>query len=160
MKNNSGFSLIELLVVITILAIFSAGAVAGLGYLTLANTGKCASKIDSGFTVLKSRNMSKAEQTYMHLYNQNDEYYLVYNTEDGDTFTPDGSGECIGNNKLKISMDDNPIEDGEHVSFSVRKKDGSFVNTLTPTSKITVSGQSAKEITIVTSTGKHFVEAK
>ncbi len=157
MKNNEGFSLIELIVVVVILALMSTGVMAGLGYLTLANTSKCATKIDSGFTTLKSKNMAKAETTYMHLYNYNDDYYIVYNDLDEDSFTPDGSGEQIGNYKLKVSMDDDPIESGESVCFSIRKKDGGFTNTLSPTSKIVVSGQTSKEITIVTSTGKHFI---
>lgn len=158
MKNNKGFSLIELIVVVAILALMSTGAMAGLGYLTLANTSKCASKIDSAFTVLKSKNMAKAETTYMHLYNDNGNYYIVYNDLDEASFTPDGSGEQIANDRLKVSMDDDPIEDGESICFAIRKKDGSFINTLQPTSKIVVAGQSSKQITLVTSTGKHFIE--
>lgn len=158
MRNNSGFSLIELIVVVAIIALMSTGTMAGLGYLSLANTSKCATKIDSGFTKLKSKNMAKADTTYMHLYNYNDNFYIVYNDLDETSFTPNGTGEQIANSKVQVSMDDDPLENGESICFSIRKKDGSFVNTLNPTSKIVVSGQTSKTITIVTSTGKHFIE--
>ena len=68
MKNNKGFSLIELIVTIAILALFSTGVLAGLGYLEMANSQKCVAKIDSGLMTLKSRNMANSNRTYMHIY--------------------------------------------------------------------------------------------
>lgn len=44
-SNNKGFSLIELIICITILALFSTLVVVGLGYMDLANSKKCVSKI-------------------------------------------------------------------------------------------------------------------
>ncbi len=162
---NAGFSLIELIVVIAILAIMSAGGVAAFGYLNLANASKCAAKIDNGLTSLKSRNMSKTSSTYMHLYYYDDDYYILF--DDSASFTPSAGnysdGEVVGNRDLKIFFDTHDISTLPNtcVTIGVRRKDGAFLNTASPTSKIKVvksSGDSAHEITLVTSTGKHFID--
>ncbi len=67
-SNDQGFSLIELVIAIAILAIMCVGGMSAMGYLNMANSSKCASRIDSSLTVLKSRNSAEASSTYMHLY--------------------------------------------------------------------------------------------
>ncbi len=164
MKNNEGFSLIEMIIVVAILAIMSVGAAAGFGYLNLANASKCASKIDSGVTLLKSKNMANATPTYMHLYQYDGDYYIQYN--DDSTYTPTASdydeGECIGNNRLTITYRDGnaasatTLGEGACKTLGIRKKDGAFTGTTEPTCIITVKGQSSYQVTLVTNTGKHF----
>ena len=86
-SNNKGFSLIELIICITILALFSTLVVVGLGYMDLANSKKCVSKIDSGLMTLKSRNMADSKRTYLHIYRYTDgNYYLTYTEADNYTF--------------------------------------------------------------------------
>lgn len=163
--DNSGFSLIELIIVIAIIAIMTAGGISAFGYLNLANASKCVARIDNGLTSLKSRNMSKTSSTYMHLYYYDNDYYILF--DDSPTFTPSGAnysdGEIVGNRNLKIFFDTQDISGlpGTCVTIGVRRKDGAFLNTASPTSKIKVvkaSGDSAHEITLVTSTGKHFID--
>ena len=163
---NSGFSLIEFMVVIAIIAIMTVGGVAGFGFLDLANASKCAAKIDNGLTSLKSTNMAKTSTTYMHLYVYDDEYYILFN--ENSSFSPTASnyseGEVVGNGKLKVFFDntDLTIIPGKCVSIGVRRKDGAFMNTATPTSKIQVvkasDSSTSHEITLVTATGKHFID--
>lgn len=163
---NSGFSLIELIAIIAIIAIMTAGGISAFGYLNLANASKCAAKIDNGLTSLKSRNMSKTSSTYMHLYHYDNDYYILF--DDSPSFTPSASnysdGEVVGNRNLKIFFDTQDISTlpGSCVTIGVRRKDGAFLNTATPTSQIKVvkasSNDSAHEITLVTSTGKHFID--
>lgn len=162
--NNKGFSLIEMVVVIAILAIMSVGAIGGFGYLNLANASKCASKIDSGITVLKSKNMANASSTYMHLYNYGGNYYIKY--DNANSYTPSDvdydEGEQIGNDRLTLSYregsatSDVPIGEGECKTFGIRKKDGAFTGTMEPSCVIKVSGQSSFTVTLVTNTGNHF----
>lgn len=162
MKDNKGFSLIEVIIAIAIIAIMTVGGIAGFGYLNLANASKCASKIDSGLTVLKSKNMANASPAYMHLYYYDGDYYILY--DDTKEFIPDATnyeqGEQIGNANITISFDDTDISelDNQCVNIGMRKKDGAFTYTSDPTSKITVSGQTSYDIILVTSTGKHFRE--
>lgn len=160
MKKNGGFTLIELIVVVAILAIMSVGTVSAMGYMTLANSNKCASKIDSGLTVLKSKNMSKAEPTYMYIYMINGNYYIDYYTGDNPAdFTPSENGQVIANNQLVVSKDSTPIEGTDDmVCIGINRKDGSFKNTLLPTSEIVISGKSSKKVVLVSSTGKHYID--
>lgn len=163
---NAGFSLIEFIVAIGIITIMTVGGIAGFGFLNLANDAKCAAKIDNGLTVVKSRNMAKTSSTYMHLYWYDDEYYLLYN--DSASFAPSAAnyseGEKIGNDRLKIFFDSQDISTFANpcVTIGVRRKDGAFLNTAAPVSKIRVVRASdngtAHEITLVTSTGKHFID--
>lgn len=163
---NAGYSLIELMIAIAIIAIMVAGSVSGFGFLSLANASKCAAKIDNGLTSLKSRNMSKTSATYMHLYYYDDEYYVLLN--ESDSFTPSSAnyseGEVVGNDNLKVFFDDQDLSviANNCVTIGVRRKDGAFTNTGTPTSEIKVvkasSNTSAHVVTIVTSTGKHYVD--
>lgn len=162
---NSGFSLIELIIIIAIIALMSVGGISAFGYLKLANASKCAAEIDNGLTSLKSRNMSKTSSTYMHLYYYDHDYYILFNGSS--SFTPSAAnysdGEKVGNRDLKLFFDTQDIStlSNKCVTIGVRRKDGAFLNTASPTSKIKVvksSGDSAHEITLVTSTGKHFID--
>ena len=45
-SNNKGFSLVELIISIAILALFATGVVVGIGYMDMSNSKKCTSKID------------------------------------------------------------------------------------------------------------------
>ena len=164
--NNKGFSLVELIICVTILALFSTMAVVGLGYMDLANSKKCVSKIDSGLMTLKSRNMADSKRTYLHLYRYSDgNYYIAFSEADNYTeaskFTPkDDSGEQIANRKLTISYNNTEIAVGECVHIGINKKDGSFDEEPhhETMSTITVTGSSTQTIKIVTATGKYFKE--
>lgn len=163
---NSGFSLVEFIIAIAIIAIMTVGSISAFGYLNLANASKCTAKIDNGLTSLKSRNMAKTSSTYMHLYYYDDEYFILFN--DASSFAPTASnyseGEKVGNDNLKIFFDGADLSTVANncVSIGVRRKDGAFTNTATPTSTIQVVKASdsgtAHEITLVTSTGKHFID--
>lgn len=163
---NSGFSLLEAIIAIAIVAIMTAGGIAGFGFLDLASASKCSAKIDTGLTRLKSDNMSKTSPAYMHLYYYDDEYYILI--DDTASFSPSAAnyskGEIVGNEKLRIFFDNQDLSTvpGKCVSIGVRRKDGAFTNTASPTSTIKVvrvsDNGTAHEITLVTSTGKHFID--
>lgn len=164
-SNDQGFSLIELVIAIAILAIMCVGGMSAMGYLSMANSSKCASRIDSSLTVLKSKNSAEARSTYMHLYRYRDRYYVRYSNQP--SYTPDDSnykeGEEIGNSQITISYQEGnlsassvTIQDGDCKTFGIRKKDGAFTGTMEPTCVISVIGQSTYKVTLVTNTGKHF----
>ncbi len=162
-SNNKGFSLVELIISIAILALFTTAVVVGIGYMDMANSKKCTSKIDSGLMTLKSRNMADSKRTYMHIYRYSDgNYYLAFsqadNYTDASKFTPDGSGEEIANQKLKISYNGTEIGLNDCIHIGINKKDGSFDEEPhhEAISKIVVTGSSEQTINLVTATGKYF----
>lgn len=163
--SNQGFSLIELVIAIAILAIMCVGGMSAMGYLSMANSSKCVSRLDSSFTQLKSRNAAEANAVYLHLYRYKSTYYVQFNNQS--SFTPDDTnykdGEEIANSRLTISYQEGnapaasvTIGNGDCKTFSIRKKDGSFTGTAEPTCVISVIGQSTYKLTLVTNTGKHF----
>jgi len=60
MRDNKGFTLIELILVITIAAILAGGSLMSLKYLSYANVNKVTEKIDSSLTKLQMDTISKA----------------------------------------------------------------------------------------------------
>ena len=163
-EHNEGFSIIELVVVTAILVIMSGGAVFGLSYLDLANSSKCAAKIDSGMAVLKSKNMAQVSATYMHLYNMDGDYYIEYSNDPDYVPSDSEHGEMIGNNRLTVSYKEGNedtetvIGENECKTFGIRKKDGAFTGTTEPTCEIYINGKSKHAVTLVTNTGKHFID--
>lgn len=152
--NNKGFSLVELIVVVAILAIISTASFSAIGYLNLANAEKCATKIDIGLGKLKTMNMSSGSATYMHLYRYNNGYYIAFSEDD--TYTPDDKGELIGNSSVTVTCGGSTLENNDVVSISVRKKDGAYTVPDVPTYTITVTNEATRKITLVTNTGKHY----
>ncbi len=165
LKRNEGFTLIELIIVIAIISIMSAGAISSMGYLSMANASKCVGKIDSGIAVLKSKNTREASDTYMHLYKYDGNYYIEY-SNDPDYNPPNAdNGEMIANRQLTISWknktdaSETTIEEGAPKTFGMHKKDGSFKTisgTREPSCEIFVKGKSTHKVTLITDTGKHF----
>ncbi len=162
--NNKGFSLIELIICIAILALFSTAIVLGLGYMDMANSQKCVSKIESGLMTLKSHNMSDSKRTYLHLYCYKDgNYYLAFSEAESyaeaSKFTPgDDTGEMIANRKIKISYNKAEIGSGDCIHIGINKKDGSFDEEPhhETVSEIVVTSSSKRTLKLVTATGKIF----
>ena len=66
-KNNKGFSLVEMLVVMAILAILTGGAVASISIVNNANVNKAASALDSAFSKARTNGMAKGSGYHLKL---------------------------------------------------------------------------------------------
>lgn len=155
-KNKDGFSLIELVIVIVIMAVLTGLTALGIGFMKAGDTRGVASEIDSCLSELKSQAMAKNKPVYMHLYQYDGNYYVKYT--ETDSTTPNSDGEEIGSGEVSVVTSDGVDVSGSHVvTFAIRKKDGAF--TMGP-EKITVSSDYSKTYTVclVKDTGKHFVE--
>ena len=60
MRDNRGVTLVELIVVITIIAVLTGGATMSLKYLSHANVDKVTERIDSSLSKLQAETISKA----------------------------------------------------------------------------------------------------
>lgn len=166
-----GFSLVELIIVIAIMAIMTGGVALTINMLRSADSKKLANELNSGLTTLRSENMAKDKQSYMHLYWFDDKYYLEMS--DQPEPSRDGSGTEIGSGSVSVTFkgeNDISMTPGstQALSFSMKKKNGAFVEEVTndtnetklkATSEIVVSSDiSEYTLVLVRDTGRHYFE--
>lgn len=178
---KKGFSLIELIIVMAIIAILSGGVALGIGMINTSTTKSVAYNIESGLTKLKSMNMAGEEKVYMHVFENGGKYYLSYTN---DTAKPslDGSEKelCSTSNiSIQVCYDEKDVSGAltssfetlgsdEDICMGIKKKDGSFIfqesagKKKAPAQiKVVSSGSSTSYLVyMVTSTGKHHVEVQ
>ena len=170
-KKQPGFSLVELIIVIAIMALMASGVAVSIGLLRSSDTKKLANEINSSLTTLRSDNMAKSELSYMHIYHYNDDYYIQMSKDP--TPSEDGSGKNIGSGSVSVRFKgESNISLGSGLTstltFCINKKDGSFqpkVNNteLKPTSEIEISSINTStkyRIVLVRDTGRHYMEVE
>lgn len=82
MKQNKGFTLVEILVVLAIVAILSASSAAGFSRISYANFKKAAGKVNNEISDCRAVCMSHAQPAYTYIYNKGGDICL-YSTTDG-----------------------------------------------------------------------------
>lgn len=81
MKNNKGFSLVELIIVLAILAVVTGVSFVALGYVYGKNVKSTIEKVDNSLLKIQSYTMSKStggRDIYMRLTKKSDGYYVEY----------------------------------------------------------------------------------
>ena len=91
-KDEKGFSLVELIIVMGIMAIAATMIMASMGYINRGKTEKAASTLDSKLSYIQTETLTKAGTTYLYLYPKSDGiYYFIKRAETGGN-TADGDG--------------------------------------------------------------------
>lgn len=81
MKNNKGFSLVELIIVLAILAVVTGTSFVAIGYVYGKNVKSSIEKIDSSLLKIQSYTMSQStggRDIYLRLTKKSDGYYAEY----------------------------------------------------------------------------------
>ena len=76
-KNNEGFTMVELIIVIAIMAVLLSFFVSNIGYVTGSAVRGCAKSIKTGLSEVRVKTMGKSE-TLFCLYRGSDGYYIVH----------------------------------------------------------------------------------
>ena len=153
-KNNEGFSLIELIIVIAIMAILSTFAFYGLHYLSMADAKGCAQDINSSVSNVKSLTMSKTKDVYMLLYRYDDNYYVKLSTNKSMTVDDKECKKVGSSDSFHIVCDGTELKNGDSRLIEITRRDGSFV---TCPKRIQVNGGGEYSVWLIKNTGKHFV---
>lgn len=160
--NHAGMTLMELVVVILILGILSAGTVTGVAYISRMNT-----------TTITEKLASLLERTRMYTISAEDpndadgKVTLVLTKEDNTYYGKlmQGSVEMdkvmLGSGSLGLSLTrpgdaDVQVADGASVTLSYQKANGAFVDTM-PYSSIVISGTKTQTIYLVKTTGRSYI---
>lgn len=95
-KDKRGFSLVELIIAMAVMAILAGSALGAFGYINTGKTKKASAKLNSRLTYIQTETMAKEGRSYLYLYKKPDGVYYVVSNKDaagnvGDTGLTDSS---------------------------------------------------------------------
>lgn len=160
LKDQKGFSLLELVVVAGIVALLAGISFRLVGHLHNANIEKATQYVSNALTKQQTRSMSRANKPYLYIYKLSGAYYYCLSEED--SYNPSTMGtngmEIGAGFTIKFQYDGQPEKelDDSVVLKIYYKKDGTFAD-CPKTFKI-VTSNSVKTIKFNKATGRHVVE--
>lgn len=160
MKKNEGFSLVELIVVIAILAVLGAGAVMGVGMLCGWQVKECVSLLDGGLNETRTEALSK--QTA----------YLTISCDEKGSYYMEVTGkpkEKLAGDKITITYttdagdEETAITAEQPLSLSYDRSSGAFLpmkdtDVYCTAICVRMGEERSVSIKLIKSTGKHIVE--
>ncbi len=174
--NNKGITLIELIIVVSILSIMTGIVGLSISIVSSADTTNTAERIDQLLERVKSETMSKANSSYLVVYKDlsadNPGYYAGITTSP-DTFVKNTDrDENIGSLRINIeyviSSSSTKIEN-QKIFLTFNRSSGAFEQAqiqhaseapseIGLISEIKITGGKAISIMLVSDTGNHYIE--
>lgn len=151
--NQAGMSLVELVVVILIIGILSAGSGIGIAFFNRMNATSAAEKMASALERARMLTISADRTVELVLDKVDTEYYVIVKEAGAET-----DRVKIGNTALKITVDGIQLTDTSNESdftFSYNKSNGAFSSTKT---KVVIEGNQTKTVYLVNATGRCYIE--
>lgn len=155
-SNNKGFSLIELIVVIMIMAIMTGGAVMSYNVVHDADVSAAADELTSMLTGTRKLAIAKeADTIQLAIEYDDDKFYGRIYEYDGTNWVKI-SEEKLGGSSLRFTIENSgmPIQmptPRNKVEFNFKKSNGSLKEDYT---KIIITGSKTREITVIKETGR------
>lgn len=162
--NNKGFSMVELIITVAIMAILTGSLVSAAGYLKYANAKAGAKEVNTKLSELRIDSMSKMNTPYMYLYNIGGATYMkVVSGKDADKATIsngilDTNTTKIGNSQIEVFCDSTKITDGNSVQISMDKSTGAFLSCPNEIKVASIDGRNSYIVKLVKSTGRHYMD--
>lgn len=167
MKKNlhKGFSMLELIIVVAIIGIFTSLAGMGFGYLESGNVKSAARNIDATLSKLKMDTMKQNKQPVMYIYKKGSDYYMYCTANSFTVPTGTGSaavGQKIGNHNVKITASGQTgtvdLNSGNSLEITFNKGNGTFTSKYEHIYVEHADGSGIKyDIEMILETGKHFI---
>ena len=157
-KNNRGFTLVELIVVVTILAVVAAIVGVSVSAVSTANEKRCAAELDSIISMTKMKCLSRSGNVYVVIRQEGNE--LVYDYYEG--VDPAG-GQLTDQDRLakgvtvKYSIGggtEKIISETETLTLKFNRTTGGLLQP-SQTQDVLISVGSRYYVTIVALTGSH-----
>lgn len=128
--NNGGYSIIELIIVLAIIAIIMSSVFYSIVLVFSANAKSCANNIQRSIGDCKVTTMGKSE-AYMRLYRDTDGsvYTEMYVAENGAAPALSGERQKVGTNKVEVGYVDGsdiPLLEGDEILISFDRSNGGF----------------------------------
>ena len=156
-KDNRGFSLVELIVVVAIIGVLMGVLSVSISAASSAKEKACASDIDKFITMCRTKCLTRAGAPYISISYEEDKIVGNYyeNGEVADT-------EELGVSSIEVTYTTDtgvtaPIKNGEVITLSFNRSTGAQMPNENGEyiTRITVSGSSIYTITLVPETGAH-----
>lgn len=181
-RNQKGFSLIEVVIVVTIVAILAGASASMIRYVTMANTKKTVQTVDNQMDKLQATSMTKAGKQYLYVYKRGGAYYMLVSDIKVNAVNPGegvndvltaSAGTQISNGQVTVyanSVDVNQKLNSNGDYICVRyTKSGAFSDTDTMSNKSTETDNKVSSlvfegkshtysIDLVQSTGVHVIK--
>ena len=156
LQDNSGVSIVELLVIIAIVAILSGAAVNLFGYLNGKQARQCAYKLEAAISEIRMETMSKSDgepdSVYLEVVNEDDKIYakrMIKGTEAKDLI-----GEKVSVFAIDTTGAENMISSGTYVRVFFNRATGALLKEAAhPQFKI-VQGNTTYIVAIEPTTGR------
>ena len=125
-KNNKGFSLTELIVVIAVMGVVMIGGVITLGLLYSASAKEASSKLNSALNKTRTECMTKSSASILIEEKADSRYYITYNISGNDQ-----PAVLIGDSRVVISYKDSEndsttIAGSNTLTISFDRETGAF----------------------------------
>lgn len=164
--NNKGFSLIELIVTIGILAAITGSLIWSTSFLEAGNTRKCAEQIDALLGKARIETMSKSDDYSLVIYQDAEKYYARITST---PLTDTTKGTELGSHKIKIyyrvegEASDRQVLGAAQLVLQFDKSTGAFKppavgGIVTYINIKTTAGGTGRYVYLVGTTGKHYVK--
>lgn len=177
MRDEKGFSLIELIVVVALMALLMTGVFIGLGAMTGMHAKECANNLDTALDQAKNYALTKSGglDAYMELSKETDGYYVTFYVPDKPVVKPGETASYlqierkkIGRASVDISCEFKSagrimLNEGSAVRFYYDRVSGAFKETQSGgisdfCEEIIIDKHRKYKITLVPATGKHTLK--
>lgn len=150
-QNNAGMSLVEMIVVVLIIGILSAGAVVGFSFIRSMDASSAAEEVVSLLERTRLNTLSAEEDTVRLEIKKDGKNYYGTIFKDGTEIEKT----TLGGNGLTLDVSGFGEVGSTPVVFSFYKSNGAYQSTY---DKIEITGAKTSVVYLVTATGRTYIE--